>query len=192
MTPSDLASFFRLYNFFRGSGTAEKDVESFITNINTGHISPDKAIEIVNQIYEISKSESVPPDQLPNYIKQKLVEKQKIEEQIQEVDAVLQTKNVKAKAINEYTKLNEKLGKHGLSTQDVNKLEKFVIGAKRYGFDPKNVGAKMSNIKQLEKRERQLVSNCTKFAKQMAKYREIIPLAQIIYDLHIGKNELIS
>jgi hypothetical protein len=50
----------------------------------------------------------------------------------------------------------------------------------------------MSNIKQLEKRERQLVSNCTKFAKQMAKYREIIPLAQIIYDLHIGKNELIS
>jgi hypothetical protein len=61
-------------------------------------------------------------------------------------------KNVKVKTINEYTKLNEKLNKHGLSTQDVNKLVKLVMTAKRYGFDSKKVGAKMSNIKQLEKR----------------------------------------
>jgi hypothetical protein len=27
MTPTDLASFFRLYNFFRGSGAAEKDAK---------------------------------------------------------------------------------------------------------------------------------------------------------------------
>jgi hypothetical protein len=61
MTPSDLASFFRLYNFFRNSETAEKDVESFITNINSGYIPPGKAIELVNQIYDVSKSESVSP-----------------------------------------------------------------------------------------------------------------------------------
>ena len=64
MSPSDLASFFRLYNFFRGSGAAEKDVESFITNIITGYIPPGKAIELINQIYEITKSESVPPPRL--------------------------------------------------------------------------------------------------------------------------------
>ena len=29
--------------------------------------------------------------------------------------------------INEYTNLNERLNKHGLSTQDVNKLVKFVM-----------------------------------------------------------------
>ena len=89
MSPIDLSSFFRLYNFFRGSGVKEKEVESFITNINSGYITPGKAIEIVNQIYEISKSQSVSPDQLPHYIKQKLEEKQKIEEAIKEVDAVL-------------------------------------------------------------------------------------------------------
>ena len=33
ISSSDLASFFRLYNFFLGSGAAEKDFESFITNI---------------------------------------------------------------------------------------------------------------------------------------------------------------
>src|SRR5919205_2027109 len=154
MTPSDLASFFRLYNFFRGSRAKENEVETFITNINSGYILPGKAIEIVNQIYEISKSESVPPDQLPNYIKQKLVEKQKIEEQIQEVDAVLQTKNVKAKTINEYTKLNEKLSKHGLSTADINKLVKLVVNAKRYDFDAKNFVGKLNNLKELQKKEK--------------------------------------
>ena len=75
MSPSDLASFFRLFNFFRNSGAAEKEVESFITNINSGYISPDKAIELINQVYEISKSQSVPHDQLPNYVREKLEEK---------------------------------------------------------------------------------------------------------------------
>ncbi len=62
MTASDLASFFRLYNFFRNSGAAEKDVESFITNINSGYIPPGKAIELINQVYNILKSESVSPN----------------------------------------------------------------------------------------------------------------------------------
>jgi hypothetical protein len=192
MTSIDLASFFRLYNFFRGSGAAEKDVESFITNVNSGYIPPRKAIELINQIYEISKSELVPPDQLPNYVRQKLEEKQKIEEQIQQVDAILQTKNVKAKAINEHVKLTEKLDKHGLSMQDVNKLVKLVVNAKRYGFDAKKFVGKLSNIKEIEKREKGLRGNCIIFLKQAAKYKEIIPLAQLIYDMHIGKSELIS
>jgi hypothetical protein len=182
MTPSDLASHFRLFSYIVKSGVAEQEVEAFITNVNSGYIPLGKAIELVNQIHEISKSESVPPDQLPDYIKQKLVEKQKIEEQIQEVDAILQTKNVKVKTINEYNKLNEKLDKYGLSTQNVNKLYKLVGNAKKYGFDPKNFVGKLSNIKQLEKRERELVRNCAEFAKQMAKYTEIIPLAQLIWD----------
>ena len=39
----------------------------------------------------------------------------------------------------------------------------------RYGFDPKNVGAKMNNVKQLEKREKQLVRTGKELAKQTAK-----------------------
>jgi hypothetical protein len=102
MTPSDLASFFRLYNFFRGSGAKENEVESFIININSGYIPPGKAIEIVNQIYEITKSQCVPPDQLPEYIKQKLEEKQRIDEEIQQADTTLQAKNVTLEAVDEH------------------------------------------------------------------------------------------
>jgi uncharacterized protein (UPF0335 family) len=107
LTSSDLASFFRLYNFFRSSGAKENEIESFITNINSGYIHPGKAIELINQIYEIKKSQPVPPDQLLEYIKQKLEEKQRIDEEIKEVDAVLQNKNVKVKAINDYIKLSQ-------------------------------------------------------------------------------------
>jgi hypothetical protein len=78
ISTSDLASFFRIYNFFRSSGAKENEIESFITNINSGYIPPGKSIELINQIYEISKSELVPPDQIPNYVRQKLEEKQRL------------------------------------------------------------------------------------------------------------------
>jgi hypothetical protein len=119
MTVADLASFFRIYNFFQRSGAKENEIESFITNINSGYIPPGKAIEIINQKHEITKSQPVPPDQLPDYLKQKLEEKQKIDEEIKQSDEILQNKNVKVKAINDYIKLSQKLDKHGLSTQDV-------------------------------------------------------------------------
>jgi hypothetical protein len=192
ITSSDLASFFRLYNFFRGSGAKENEVESFITNINSGYILPGKAIELINQIYEITKSESISSDQLSDYINQKLEQKQRIDEEIQQADTILQTKKVKVKMINEYTKLNEKLTKYGLSTADINKLVKLVVNAKRYGFDAKKFIGKLSNIRELENREKGLRGNCVKFSKQAAKYKEIIPLTQLIYDMHIDRSELLS
>ena len=96
-----------MYNFFQRSGAKENEIESLITNINSGYITPDKAIELINQIYEITKSQPVPPDQPPDYIKQKLEAKQKIDEEILQADALLQTKNVKVKAINDYIKLSQ-------------------------------------------------------------------------------------
>jgi hypothetical protein len=75
---------------------------------------------------------------------------------------------------------------------DINKLVKLVVNAKRYGFDAKKFVAKLSNIKEIEKREKGLRGNCVIFSKQAAKYREIIPLEQLIYDMHIDRSELIS
>ena len=38
MTPRDLASHFRLFNYLVKSGAAEQEVESFISNVNSGYI----------------------------------------------------------------------------------------------------------------------------------------------------------
>jgi hypothetical protein len=58
---SELASNFRLHNFIKTSGAAEDKTESFIANISSSESPPEKVIELVNQLHEISKSESVPP-----------------------------------------------------------------------------------------------------------------------------------
>jgi len=189
---SELASHFRLHNYFIKSGAAENKIESFIANVSSGDVSPEKIIELVYQLHEISKSESIPLDQVSKYVSEKLEEKQKIDEQIKEAGSTLQTKNVKAKTINEHMKLNEKLSKYGLSMQDINKLVKLLVNAKRYDFDAKKFVGKLSNIKELEKREKKLVGTCAELSTKEARYKEITPLANLIWDLHIGKSELIS
>jgi hypothetical protein len=44
----------------------------------------------------------------------------------------------------------------------------------------------------LEKRQHELIGSCIEISKKEAKYKEIIPLAQLFWDLQIGQSELIS
>jgi hypothetical protein len=132
-----LASHFRLYNYFVKSGAAEEEIESFIANINSSDIPPEKVIEHVNQLYDISKQESIPVQDVPNYIKKKLEEKKKIDQDIKEADKLLQSKNVSIESVNEHIKLNGELNKHGLTTSDIDKLLNLLLNAKEYQFDAK-------------------------------------------------------
>jgi len=151
-----------------------------------------KAIELINQIYEISKSESVPPDQLPDYIKQKLEEKQKIDEQIKEANAMLQIKNVRAKAINEHIKLKKELEKHELSTDNIHKLLNVLINAKRYGFDGKEIAEKLYDFKFLEWKEKEFKDKSKKLSKKISKHKDVVPFTEEIVSLGIGINELLA
>jgi uncharacterized protein (UPF0335 family) len=191
-TLSDLAQHIRLRNFFIKSGASEEKVESFITNISSRDVPPERIIELVNQLHDISKSESIPLDQIPIYIERKLEEKKKLDEQIKEADKTLQGKNVNIQAINEHLALNEKLKEYGLSTQDIDKLLNLLSNAKEIGFDSRLIVRKLRNIKRLENKENKLKNSCDVLSKQADKYKGIIPLAQLIWDLHISKNELIS
>jgi hypothetical protein len=91
---SDLAPYFRLYNFFRKSGAAEDKTESFIAHVSTGDISPERVVEHVNQLYQISKEESIPLDNVSSYVNKKIEEKKNIEEELREADTCTRTKVV--------------------------------------------------------------------------------------------------
>ena len=43
MTPRDLASHARLYNYFIKSGANENEIESFIANVSTCDVFPEKS-----------------------------------------------------------------------------------------------------------------------------------------------------
>ncbi|MFL6315667.1 MAG: hypothetical protein ACJ73C_02865 [Nitrososphaeraceae archaeon] len=189
---SELASHFRLHNYFIKSGASENTIESFITKVSSGDVSPEKAVQYVNQLYDVSKEESIPLDQVSNYIEKKLEEKKKIDDQIIQADTALRSKNVSIEAINEHIQLNEKLNEYGLSTHNIDELLNLVLNAKRYGFEPKKIVAKLRTIQRLEKKEKGLKNNCTILANLLDRHKETVPLAELIEAMHVGKNELIS
>jgi translation initiation factor IF-3 len=110
--------------------------------VHSADISPEKLIELVNQLFNISKAESIPLDQMSDFVKQKIEEKKKIEEELREADTLLQNKNVRLQAIDEHLKLKEQLDRHGVSMQYIDKLLKLFSNAKRYGFDGKEIADK--------------------------------------------------
>ncbi|MFL6361729.1 MAG: hypothetical protein ACJ72V_20635 [Nitrososphaeraceae archaeon] len=188
---SDLASHFRLYNYLIKSGAAEDKIETFIANVSSTDISPEKVIELVNQLHEISKSESIPLDQVSGYIKEKLEEKQKIDEEIKQANDVLQSKNVNIETIDEYIGVSEKLNEYSLSFHDTDKLLNVLTNTKEIGFDVKKIVAKLRKIKRLDKKEKGLENNCTILSRMLEEYKEIIPLAKKIVGMNIGINELL-
>jgi hypothetical protein len=97
-----LAPHIRLHNFIRKSGAKEDEIESFIANVSSSEAPPERAVELLNQLFNISNTESIPLDQVSGHIKEKLDQKKKIEEELREADALLQSKNVSIQAINEY------------------------------------------------------------------------------------------
>jgi hypothetical protein len=189
---SDLSSNVRLYNYLVKSGAAEDKIESFIANVSSSDIPPEKVVEYVNQLHDISKEESIPLEEVPSYIEKKLEEKKKIDEEIKEADAALQSKNVTIEAINEHIKLNEELNKNGLSTDDIDKLLNVMVNAKIYGFDGKEISSKLYNIQELEWKEKELKDKCKKLSKRISKYKNIVPLTEEIAALQIGIDELIA
>jgi hypothetical protein len=192
LNSADLALHFRVYNYFVKSGAAEDKIESFIATVSSGDVPPEKVIELVYQLHEISKSESIPLDQVPGYIEKKLEQKQKIDEDVKAADSLLQSKNVSIEAINEHLQLNERLKEHGLSTHNVNELLNLLSNAKRYGFDVKKIVEKLRTIQRLEKKEKRLENNCTILSNLLDKHKETVPLAKLIEAMHIGGSELIS
>jgi hypothetical protein len=82
--------------------------------------------------------------------------------------------------------------KYRLSTKDVHRLLDLLLAAKEYRYSPGKIVAKLRNLKHLENKENRLKNSCEMLSKKEAKYKEVIPLADLIWDLHIDRSELIS
>src|SRR2546428_9445212 len=121
---NELAPFVRHYIYLKKLGADADQIESFIANCMNGEnsLAPEKIIDLTTQLFDVSKSESIPPAEVPGRIKQKLEEKQRLEEQIQETGMLLQSKNGDIETINEYNQLKEHLSKHNLSLEDPTRL----------------------------------------------------------------------
>jgi hypothetical protein len=186
MALSDLATRFRLYNIIKKTGTNEDQIESFIINCTSGvgveALSPEKIVDLVNQLFNISKSESIPLEQVPDYIRQKLQQIQKLEEEIKEAEAVLQSKNVSVEAIDEHIHFNEELSKHVNAIKNV----------EQQGYDTKKIVSMVRSIKSLKDSEKHLRNKCEILAKRIDRYKDVLPLAERIVTMRINTAGLLA
>ena len=113
ITLNDHASQIRLNNYIKRMGANLEQIESFIANI-AGSQEPQKLVDIANQIAQLSKSESIPLDMLADHIKRQQDEKQRLEEEIQNAGAILESNNLDIQTVEEYKRLEE-LKKNDLS-----------------------------------------------------------------------------
>jgi hypothetical protein len=67
-----------------------------------------------------------------------------------------------------------------------------LLNAKRYGFDGKEISAKLYSIQELEWKEKELKDKCKKRSKRISKYKDVVPLTEDIAALQIGVDELIA
>ena len=191
---SELASRFRLYNYIIKLGANEDNIESFIANCMNGanSLPPEKIIDLTNQLFDIAKSESISPDEVPDLIKQKLEEKQRLEEQIQEAGAILQSKNVDIETINEFVRLKEHLTKYNLSLEDPTRLLSILQTIKQIGYEPQKIVAVFASMKSLRQKERQLKNNCKMFERRAERYQHILPSSEQFVSFGIGIDPLIT
>ena len=150
-TLAEFVSIYRRHIFIKRLGANEEQIESLISNLLDGarSLPQEKIIDLANQLYEISKSESIPPTEVPAYVKQKIEEKAKLEEEIQKAGAILTQKNVDIKSVEECEKLEEELKKHGLSMKDPRRLVSILNTISALGYDPKKIISEMARLKSL-------------------------------------------
>jgi hypothetical protein len=191
---NDLACSVRLNNYISKLGANEVDIESFIVNCMNGanSLPPEKIIDLTNQLFGITKSESIPPAEVLVFTKQKLEEKNSLEEQIQEAGALLQSKNVDIETINEYNQLKEHLSKHNLSLEDPTRLLSILQTIKEIGYEPQKIVAAFASMKSLRQKERQIKNKYKMLEARTARYQHILPVAMEISSMRISIDELLA
>ena len=173
---SQCAKGYRLLNIINNLGAQEEEnIESFLTQIHklctSKNIPPEVIVNISQQI--VALGETIPFSQMPEYIQQKIEEKQRLEQEIKtlrktklsaqnECDEALRSSSITIHTLHEYMRLRESLlEEYGLSIDDNDTLPKLInviSNLKHSGYDAKTITKNLSNINSLQTREKELQS----------------------------------
>jgi outer membrane murein-binding lipoprotein Lpp len=172
---SQCAKGFKLLNIINKLGAQEEEnIESFLTQIyklcTSKNIPPETIVNISQQI--VTLGETIPFSQIPEYMQQKIEEKHRLEQEIKtlretklsaqnECDEALRSSSITIDTLHEYMRLREcLLEEYGLSIDDdtLPKLINVISNLKHSGYDAKTITKKLSNINNLQTREKELQS----------------------------------
>jgi hypothetical protein len=144
-------------------------------------LQPDKAAYLLKQLFDLS--ESVPLPQIPEYIQQQMSRKQKLEQEVEELeqkildaksrlDAALNEEATTRDELNQFCSLKAGMKKNGVDTLDVPRFMEAVVGARALGFDPRVIVEKLSKIEKLETDQKALEEKVEFLDKQSQKLEQ--------------------
>jgi hypothetical protein len=177
VTASQCAVGFRVAMIMLNMGVKEDDFELYILDIynrckNVG-LTPENIASHLKDLLELSTT-NIPFSQIPNHIKQKTGEKEKLEKEVKKLkaqteilnleksysesvrDQALQDQRMTAADLKWYSDLRAELRKYGIPVDDISKFAKAVNGMREYGYDVGKVISEFSESQSLETRRKML------------------------------------
>jgi len=191
---TEFASMYRRQNYIKKLGANEEQIESLIANLldSTKSVPQEKIADLINQLHDIPKFESIPPTKVPAYIDQKIEEKKRLEDEIQKLRAILDQENIDIQIIEEFKKLKEELRKYGLSIEDPRPFALVLQTIDRIGNDPRKFIRELAQIKSFKQEERRLKNDCKMWESRAARYRQVLPLCEQVVHFGIGVGGLLA
>src|SRR3954464_567906 len=186
ITASQCALGSRVAMIMLNMGVKEDDFESYILDIynhckNVG-LSPENIASHFKELFELSTT-NIPFSQIPNYIKQKTEEKEKLEKDIKKLkaqkeilnlqksysesvrDQALQDERITATELKWYSDLRAELRKYDIPVDDIPKFAKAVNGIRQYGYDVGKVIGEFSDYESHVTRNQVLERRCQNVEK---------------------------
>jgi len=179
-------------------------IETVQTRIIQKGVPPEKCAEIVSQLFEISQSESMPLNEIPDYSTQKVQEKEGLDAEVdiqqmhiqnlkKQVDTQLQQNNLTTQNIASYLDMRRELANLWIPETDIERTTNVIRNLSEQGFDVKNIVEIASTTRTLKEEVSDLNKQRLSIQITLSQYDAWIPLLQDIIELGggaIGPNEL--
>jgi histidyl-tRNA synthetase len=136
---AELTSALRIRNYIKELGIEEERAEQFIGRCANSQ-DPQKLVDVLEKIGIIGLD--MPLEELEEHIKQRQVEKEKIQHEIDEARATIDSVNIDRQTMEEYKELKNEMDKYHL--QDPNKFLNVLRSLKKYKYDDRRIMAEFS------------------------------------------------
>jgi len=178
ITPAQCASGCRVEKIMIYLGVKENGFEAFILEIYNRCKDLGLKLETIasylKELLDFSTTDAIPFSQVPNYVKQKADEKEKLEQETKNLewkigmlkleqsdrqflrDQALQDERMTAADLKWYSNLKAELRKYDIPVDDISKFAKAVNGLREYGYDVNKVTSEFSESQSLETRHKML------------------------------------
>jgi hypothetical protein len=167
-------------------------------------VTPEQSAQIVSQLFEISKSESMPLNEIPDYVRQKVQEKERLDSEVDvqqrqiqnlkaQADTLVRQNNLTMQNIGSYIALRNELANVGIPETDIEGAMNVIRNFDQQGFDANRIVPIASTTHTLKEEVIELSRQCLSFRTTLSTYQHWVPLIQAIIEVGgsaVGPNEL--